>query len=386
MNKQENLLNNPTIKLAQELIRIPSTSPDQSQTQKILTSRLIKLGFTIQENEFFGCYNFWARLGKKQPLLVFSGHSDVVPPGDLSKWSTSPFEASIRDKKIFGRGASDMKGSIAAMITAVESFIETNSQDLPFSIGFLITGDEETGGRSAKAFLDKLAKEGTTINYCLVGEPTSINLLGDTVKIGRRGSLSGQLTVTGKQGHVGYPHLANNALHNIIKVLNALTIEKWNDTGEFFKETTFQVTSLNSGIAANIIPGEASATFNLRHSQHSSAETLINKIEQIIKATSNSEYKIDWSIDAKAFLTNDSDFKNLVLASLEKDLGIKAQQSTDGGTSDARFFAEHNVQVIEFGPVGKTIHQIDENISLADLVKLSEIYKNILLRLKDNVT
>lgn len=371
----------PIIQLAKELISIPSISPDQSGAQTLLINRLVKLGFVVEELELNGARNFWAKLGSKAPLFVFSGHTDVVAPGEESKWTSPPFEPAIRNTNMFGRGAADMKGSVAAMITAVETFLKDNTQTLPFSLGFLITGDEELGGPAAKAFLEHLTAHNQKIDYCLVGEPSSETRLGDTIKIGRRGYLSGRVEFIGKQGHVGYPHLADNALHRAFKPLLELSQMQFIDGGEYFQPTTFQITTLNGGVAANVIPGEAAATFNFRFSLYNSADALKARVEEILKGFDGLNYKLSWKLHGDPYLTPHGNLTKAVTETVKDAIGVMPAFSTAGGTSDGRFFAKTGAEVIELGPVNKSIHQIDEHVSVSELIKLSELYKNILVNL-----
>ena len=260
----------PIVELAKKIISLSSISPDKSGTQDILIDRLKNKGFSIYSFEVNGFKNFWARLGSQSPLFVFSGHTDVVSGGDVERWHSPPFTPEVRDGLLFGRGAADMKGSIAAMVIAVENFLEERTKEIPFSIGFLITGDEEIAGAGAEAGLEYLEKQNQKIDFCLVGEPSSESHLGDTVKIGRRGSLHGTIESIGIQGHTGYPHLADNAVHRLLEPLLILTQKTWDEGGEFFQPSTFQLTSIDGGVAANVIPGAAKASFNFRFSIYTS--------------------------------------------------------------------------------------------------------------------
>lgn len=365
------------VDLAKKIISIASVSPDHSGVQDVLIEHLRKIGFAVEERELHGCKNFWARCGEKAPLIVFSGHSDVVAAGDERRWASPPFEATVRDNNIFGRGAADMKCSIAAAVVAVESLAEAQA-DWPFSVGFLITGDEEIGGKAAETFLEQLEHSNQKIDYCIVLEPSSESKLGDTVKIGRRGSLSGSIEFIGRQGHVGYPHLAENALHRALKPLAALTEKQWDDGGEFFQPTTFQLTHMRAGIADNVIPGESHASFNFRFSTLSTFESLKTAVEQVLRDSGAPSHNLTWDLQAEPFLTARGPLTELVTAAIEKTLGVKPVLSTAGGTSDARFFAKKGIQVLELGPINKTIHQTDEHVGVADLIQLSELYRVIL--------
>ena len=368
----------PTVTLAQQLIAYRSVSPDQSGAQDLLVDRLARCGFSIHKSEFFGCKSFWARLGIRAPLIVFSGHTDVVPAGDEASWRSPPFGAAIKDGMLFGRGAADMKGSVAAMVTAVEAFLSENQKELPFSIGFLITGDEEIGGAAAGRFLEEIATSSQKIEYCIVGEPTSEIQLGDTIKIGRRGSLRGELTIFGKQGHVGYPHLAENAIHTSFAPLMALTTEKWDSGSEYFDPTTFQITSISGGVANNVIPGEVKVEFNFRFGINSSPESLQRRMEEILGGFVGLRFHLNCRVQAQPFLTQSRSFQEIVSGCIKEVLGVTPKLSTSGGTSDARYFAKTGAQVLEFGPLNKTIHQVDEHVGVGELVKVSEVYKAIL--------
>ena len=366
-----------TTELTKQLVSVPSVSPDSSSAQSVLKARLQGLGFSIEEMPLFGANNFWAQLGESAPLFVFSGHTDVVSPGSEAKWKSQPFTPVVRDGKLFGRGTADMKGAIAAMITAVESFLADNSQKPPFSIGFLITGDEELGGPSANEILNELTKK-VQIDYCLVGEPSSETRFGDTIKLGRRGSLSANITFHGQQGHVGYPHLADNALHRSFEPLLALSRQVWSDDGEYFQPTTFQITSVTGGIASNVIPGEAVASCNFRYSYYNSAASLKTGVEQILSQIPGLSYSVEWTFQSDPFLTKPGTLTSIVLQSIAETIGENAGLSTAGGTSDARFFAKHGIQVVELGPINRSIHQIDEHVAVADLGRLAQVYKSIL--------
>jgi succinyl-diaminopimelate desuccinylase len=369
-----------TVTLAQELISHDSTSPDRSGAQEILIKRLVKRGFTISKRELSGCNNFWAHLGNKKPLIVFSGHSDVVPPGDRSAWQRDPYQPYCNDGYLYGRGAADMKGALAAMVLAVEKFIDhfDSIEALPCSIGFLITGDEELGGSAAEQFLAQLVGEGLVIDSCIVGEPTSEERLGDTVKIGRRGSMQVTIQFFGVQGHVGYPHRAVNAIHEALEPLNRVTGISFNDGTPYFSPTTLQLTSITGGVASNVIPGEMTVQCNIRFPQGREPESIYQDILCALQPLASSRYAASWRVQSLPFLTAPGALLDAVQRSLVRCCGSEAKLSTAGGTSDARFFAYHGIPVIEVGPINKTIHQVNESLAIADLVSLTQLYFEML--------
>jgi succinyl-diaminopimelate desuccinylase len=371
----------PTIALARALIAAPSVSPDQSSAQDILKEQLVRSGFTIRQMDFNGSRNFWARKGTAEPLIVLSGHTDVVSPGEMERWTTPPYASEIRDGFLYGRGATDMKGALAAMVTAVDGLFGQRAEELPCSLAFLVTGDEELGGPSAEYCLDVFSKEGLKIDFCIVGEFSSDQRVGDTIKIGRRGSLGGTVTFRGKQGHTGYPQLAENALHRCFEPLAMLCRTQWDTGGEYFQPTSFQITRLSAGVADNIIPGEAAATFNFRYSTESTPASLEQQFRAVLAGFPQLSYEIVWRPQAVPFLTQPGSLIRIVSEAIEERWGAKPKFSTAGGTSDARFFARHGIEVIELGTTNDGAHQVDERTSVTGLIELSALYKTILQKL-----
>ncbi len=374
----------PTIKLAQALIQRESVTPEDEGCQRLMIDRLEKIGFDIHKLRFGEVDNFWAIRGNSGPIFAFAGHTDVVPTGDTSDWTHSPFEAKIENGMLHGRGAADMKGSLAAMITATESFIESHA-DHTGRIAFLITSDEEGPAVNGTVkVIEWLEQQNEKITWCLVGEPSSTHHVGDVIKNGRRGSLGGWLTVHGKQGHVAYPHLAENPIHSIAPVFAELASEEWDQGNEFFPATTFQISNFNSGTGAtNVIPGKAEAIFNFRFSTELTEDELRSRTEAVLNKH-ELNYELEWKLSGLPFLTGRGDLVNAAVLAIKSHAGIDTELSTSGGTSDGRFIAPTGAQVLELGPVNATIHQIDECVSAKDLDTLSLIYKDILVELLGN--
>lgn len=366
------------IKLAEQLINCPSITPDDAGCQNILQVRLKKLDFKIEEMPFGEVKNFWARRGTQGPLFVFAGHTDVVPPGPLEQWQTPPFEANIRNDFLYGRGAADMKGGIAAMMIACENFMAKHP-DHQGSIAWLITSDEEGPSIDGTAkVVEKLKQRGEKPEWCLVGEATCEQQLGDIIKIGRRGTLSGKLIIYGKQGHIAYPQIAMNPIHKFSSALNELTNIQWDSGNEFFQPTSLQFSNINSGTGAgNVIPGELHAQFNFRYSPLVTAEELQERLEMILKKY-ELNYSLTWQHSGKPFLTPRGELAELAAKAVAEITGVTPIFSTSGGTSDGRFIAELGTQIIELGPRNKTIHQINECVAVSDLVELSKIYERLL--------
>lgn len=367
-----------TLDLAIQLISKPSVTPEDHLCQNIMAKRLQALGFNNEHLRFEDVDNLWSRRGKSAPLFVFAGHTDVVPTGPLTKWSSEPFKPDIRQGKLYGRGAADMKGSLAAMVTATERFISKHP-DHKGSIAYLITSDEEGPSINGTVkVVEHLQKRSEKIDWCLVGEPSSDHKLGDVVKNGRRGSLSGTLTVRGKQGHVAYPHLADNPIHRAAPALTELAATVWDNGNDFFPKTTFQISNINAGTGAtNVIPGELQVLFNLRYSTEVDDQILRTRIETILNKH-QLKYDLQWNLSGKPFLTPRGELVAATQKAIAEICGYETQLSTAGGTSDGRFIAPTGAQVIELGPLNATIHQIDEHVAVADLDKLSEIYERIL--------
>ena len=371
-----------TKKLTEQLIEIPSVTPLDGGCQRLIAERLKQKGFKIESLDFEDVSNLWAVLGDAGPLFTFVGHTDVVPAGPIESWESDPFVPSSRNGFLFGRGAADMKASLAAMVTAIERFLEGNT--LNFRISYLITSDEEGPAiYGIRRVIEEFESRNTKINYCLVGEPSSSNSVGDTIKIGRRGSLNGKLKLLGIKGHVAYPHLASNPIHTAAPILDKLVQEEWDSGNEHFPPTSFQISNIRGGVGVtNVIPDCIEIDFNFRYSTESNDESLMNRVIQIIEKFS-SDYEIDWSLSGKPFLTESSDFIGIVSNSVEQIVGTKPSLSTAGGTSDGRFVAPTGAEVVELGPSNETIHKINECVRLNDIDKLSEIYEKILIAINE---
>jgi len=366
-----------TLELAKQLIQLPSITPEDCGCQQLIADRLARLGFEIESLPYEDVSNLWAVHGKGGPLFVFAGHTDVVPTGAIEEWSSDPFIPTETDGFLFGRGAADMKSSLAAMLIATERFLAENSFN--GRIGFLITSDEEgLGINGTRKVIENLQSRGTQIDYCVVGEPSSSDVLGDTIKVGRRGSLNGILKVVGIEGHVAYPQRASNPIHNGLPALTALVQEQWDRGNDAFPPSSFQISNIHAGMGANnVIPESMTIDFNIRFSTESNAETLKARIEGILDAA-QLNYKIDWHLSGEPFLTTATRLIEVVSNSVEAVTGIVPQQSTAGGTSDGRFIAPTGAQVVEIGPCNTTIHKVDECVRIADLEPLTGIYQAIL--------
>jgi succinyl-diaminopimelate desuccinylase len=370
-----------TIELAKQLIAHRSVTPEDAGCQDIMIARLEALGFQVEKLPFGEVSNFWARRGSENPIYAFAGHTDVVPTGPENQWQTPPFVPTIKDGYLYGRGACDMKGSLAAMITACERFVAENPNHKG-SIAFLITSDEEGPAIDGTVkVVQWLESRGEKMQGCIVGEPSSLQVVGDVVKNGRRGSLGGKLIVHGIQGHVAYPHLAANPIHSFAPALSELSQTQWDNGNEFFPATSFQVSNINAGTGAtNVIPGELEAIFNFRYSTAVTHEELQNKVEEILDRH-GLNYDLQWNLSGLPFLTAKGELVDATLAAIKQVAGITSQLSTAGGTSDGRFIAPTGAQVIELGPSNATIHKINECVKTDDLDKLSLMYENILQRL-----
>jgi succinyl-diaminopimelate desuccinylase len=368
----------PTLDLTCQLIARPSVSPEDGGCQKIMTDRLRAIGFRVEPLKFGPVENFWATHGDGGPVLCFAGHTDVVPTGPLDQWQTDPFEPIIRDGLLFGRGSADMKSGLAAMITACERFVMANSRHRG-TIAFLITSDEEGPSvDGTRKVVEVLQARGEKIDWCLIGEPSSEALLGDTIKIGRRGSLSGRLTVHGVQGHIAYPHLARNPVHALAPALAELAARVWDQGNEHFQPTSFQVSNLNAGTGApNVIPGELKARFNIRFSTEQTVEALQSTVEEILKRH-GVPYSLEWFVSGYPFLTRPGDLSAAVCGAVERHLGRRPKLSTSGGTSDGRFIAPMGAQVVELGVVNDSIHKVNEFVRVDDVDRLDAIYHSVL--------
>ena len=368
----------PTLALACELIRRASVTPDDAGCQAILAERLAPLGFRSETMRFADVDNLWARRGTEGPLLVLLGHTDVVPPGPLGEWTSPPFEPTLRDGHLYGRGAADMKGSVAAMVTALERFVDRHPEHRG-SVALLVTSDEEGPSvNGIRRVVEVLGRRGERIDWCLVGEPSSTDRLGDTVKIGRRGSLGGTIVVRGIQGHIAYPHLARNPVHDLARLLAKLADTVWDEGSEHFPPTSFQVSNVTAGTGAdNVIPGHAEAVFNFRYSTRHDRDSLVTAVESVCRDL-GLDYRIDWRLSGEPFLTESGRLIEAVGDAVESITGYRPELSTAGGTSDGRFVAPTRAEVVELGPVNASIHSIDERVLVADLDRLSEMYERVI--------
>jgi succinyl-diaminopimelate desuccinylase len=370
-----------TLALTEQLIRRDSITPDDKGCQQLLAERLSAIGFKIEHLRFGETDNLWARRGTSGPLLAFAGHTDVVPTGPVDKWQSPPFEPEIRNGLLYGRGAADMKGSIAAMVTACERFVAAHP-DHDGSLAFLITSDEEGPATDGTVrVVETLEARNEKIDWCIVGEPSSTDKVGDIVKNGRRGSLNGELIVHGKQGHIAYPHLAKNPIHLLTPALSELCQIEWDHGNADFPPTSFQVSNIHAGTGVtNIIPGTVDVVFNFRYSTESTHEGLQQKVEAVLDAH-GLDYELNWSLSGKPFRTDSGKLLEATQKAIHSVTGYETELSTSGGTSDGRFIAPTGAQVIELGPINASIHQIDECVSVDDLNKLSEIYQHVLINL-----
>jgi succinyl-diaminopimelate desuccinylase len=366
-----------TLQLAKDLIAKSSVTPEDKGCQPMMTERLKKAGFGIDELKFGEVANFWATHGNTAPVFVFAGHTDVVPVG--ANWETDPFDPVVKEGMLYGRGAADMKGSLAAMVVATERFVADfpNHQG---TIGFLITADEEGPAVDGTVKVCEYLKEkNQTVDYCLVGEPSSTNQLGDVIKNGRRGSLNGRLTIIGKQGHIAYPHLADNPIHLSVPALDDLCHELWDEGNEYFPATSFQISNIHAGTGVtNVIPSVTEVVFNFRYSTESTHEDLQQRVLGILDKH-GFEYKITWEHSGYPFLTPKGDLVSSCVDAIQVVKGVETELSTSGGTSDGRFIAPMlDAQVVELGPLNATIHQVNECVSVQDLDDLTDIYYQIL--------
>lgn len=370
-----------TLELTQQLISRPSITPDDQDCQKLIAERLQALGFNIEHHRFGEVDNLWARRGEAQPLFVFAGHTDVVPPGPVEQWQHDPFTPTVTGSTLYGRGAADMKSSIAAMICACEKFIEKNPNHNG-SIAFLITSDEEGPAIDGTVkIIELLEQRDENIDWCLVGEPTSTHTVGDVVKNGRRGSLSGTLKIIGTQGHIAYPQLADNPIHRFAPALYDLVNEQWDNGNDFFPPTSFQISNINAGTGANnVIPGSVEILFNLRFSSEITQDQIRHRIEEILNSH-DLKYELVWALSGNPFLTPAGELIDATKTAIKKVRNFDTELSTSGGTSDGRFIAPTGAQVLELGPVNASIHKIDENIDIDELEQLTMIYHEILTQL-----
>ena len=368
----------PTLELTKQLISRQSVTPEDDGCQQLMTDRLAAVGFDIQPLPFEDVDNFWAIRGESGPILCFAGHTDVVPSGPESSWQSPPFEPTVKDGVLTGRGAADMKGSLAAMVIAVENYVASNPNHSG-RIAFLITSDEEgIAANGTVKVVEWLKQQNIIPEYCLVGEPSSSEKCGDTIKNGRRGSLGCKLRVIGKQGHVAYPHLADNPIHNVAPALAELANTEWDRGNDFFPATSFQISNINGGTGAtNVIPGELDIVFNFRFSTEVTEQQLRETTEAILNKH-QLNYEIDWHLSGQPFLTAEGELVDAAVTAVKQVTGMDTLLSTAGGTSDGRFIAPMGTQVVELGPVNATIHQINECVAVADLDQLTAIYESLL--------
>lgn len=374
------------VRLTRDLVRRASLSPDDAGCQSLIAERLCSKGFAVERLPFNETDNIWAVHGSGPPVVCFAGHTDVVPPGPCEKWRHDPFSAEIADGILYGRGAADMKASLAAFLVAGERFVDEEPHHRG-SLALLLTSDEEGAAADGTARVVAVLKErGVRIDYCLVGEPTCTDRLGDTIKNGRRGSLSGRLTVRGKQGHVAYPHLARNPIHMSAPAIAALASLEWDKGNAYFPPTSWQVSSIQAGTGAgNVIPGELTLEFNFRFCPESDSSSLKSRLTAVLDRH-GLEYDVSWSLAGEPFLTEPAELVRALCRAIEQETGLKPELSTSGGTSDGRFIKDICAQVVEFGPVNKTIHQVDEQIPVADIETLTSIYQSALANLLSRVS
>jgi succinyl-diaminopimelate desuccinylase len=380
-------MNKDTLKIAKELISRASVTPEDAGCQQLIKDLLGEQSFTFESMQFGDTLNLWAIESKtnvdNQPVFLFAGHTDVVPPGTLDKWNSPPFEPTVKNGVLFGRGAADMKGSIAAMVSATSRFIE----DYPAhrgQIAFLITSDEEGPFINGTIrVVEELIKRKQSIHYALVGEPSSTDQLGDVIKIGRRGSLTGWLKIHGVQGHVAYPHLADNAIHTAAYFMEEVTKIEWDQGNEYFPPTSFQITNIRAGEAGNVIPGEIDIEFNFRYSTEFTAAQLKHKLQQFVnKHCENSE--LEWKLNGEPFITQSTDLIDATAAAIKTVCGIDTSPQTTGGTSDGRFIAKMGCEIVELGPVNSSIHQVNEFVNIEELEKLGDVYYQLLVNILGN--
>lgn len=374
-------LTSPTVKLALQLIARQSITPDDAGCQDLIAERLERVGFKIEQLPLADTQNLWACHGQGAPLMVLVGHTDVVPTGPLALWDTPPFEPTIRDGILYGRGAADMKGALAALVVAAEQFATCNAQHAG-TLAFLLTSDEEATGENGTApVVRQLVERGEKIDYCLVAEPSSVDTVGDTVKVGRRGSLTGRLIVKGIQGHVAYPHKAKNPIHLFAPALSKLCSLTWDQGNEFFPPTSFQISNINAGTGAdNVIPAHLETLINFRFSPEVTAAELKERVA-IVLDEHKCEYELTWRLSGEPFLTRGGALVEAVKAAVKQELHVEPELSTSGGTSDGRFVAKTGAQVVELGPINATIHKVNEHVRLDDLDALTRTYQNIFQRI-----
>jgi succinyl-diaminopimelate desuccinylase len=368
-------MSSPTVVLARQLIALRSATPDDGGCQELLIFRLEKLGFKAERMRFGDVDNFWARVGTSTPLVCFAGHTDVVPTGPLEQWQSDPFVPSERDGKLYGRGAADMKSSLAAFVTAIERFLADHPRHAG-SIALLVTSDEEGPAVNGTVkVVEALKARNEAIDYCIIGEPTSADRFGDTIKNGRRGSLSGKLSVKGVQGHVAYPQLAANPIHRAAPAIAELAATVWDEGNEFFPPTTWQISNIHGGTGAgNVIPGSVEILFNFRFSTASTPQSLQQRVHAILDRH-DLQYELAWDLSARPFFTPPDKLVDAMSEAILRVTGAATQVSTTGGTSDGRYIADICPQVVEFGPINESIHKLNEHVAVEDIERLSDVYR-----------
>ncbi|QLB20595.1 succinyl-diaminopimelate desuccinylase [Vespertiliibacter pulmonis] len=374
-------MKNDIIALAQALIQRKSISPDDQGCQQLIAEQLQAVGFTLEWLPFGDTLNLWATHGQGEPCIAFAGHTDVVPAGDENQWKYPPFEANIVDNLLYGRGAADMKGSLSAMVIATTTFIKNNPNHQG-KIALLITSDEEASAKDGTVkVVETLLTRNEKVDYCIVGEPSSSQQLGDIVKNGRRGSITANLYIEGIQGHVAYPHLAENPVHKSLAFLAELTQYQWDNGNAFFPPTSLQIANIQAGTGSNnVIPGELYVQFNLRYCTEITAEIIKEKVTELLRKHQLT-HRIEWNLSGKPFLTENGRLVETVVQSVQKITGITPHLDTGGGTSDARFIAQMGTEVVEFGPLNQTIHKINECVDIDDLTQCGEVYYDVLEQL-----
>ena len=373
---------NPTLELTKDLISRQSITPSDEGCQELIANRLEAINFTIEHMPFGEVKNLWATYGDSGPLFVFLGHTDVVPTGPIEEWSHNPFNPTEKEGFLYGRGAADMKGSVAAFVTSIEDFMIENKSDIKGRIGVLLTSDEEGPAvNGVVKVVEELSNRKEKIDWCLVGEPTASKRLGDVIKIGRRGSIGMEIKIFGVQGHIAYPHKAKNPIHLATEAINDISKLNWKDETGQFQDSVLQISNLNSGTgASNVIPGELTLNCNVRYSPSTTIEDIKESVESILKSR-NLTYEINWIQGGNPFLNTERTLIESVKNSISSIIDIVPDQTTDGGTSDGRFIAPTGAEVVELGPVNDSIHKIDERVKIKELAQLSEVYKNILKNL-----
>ncbi|WGE54523.1 succinyl-diaminopimelate desuccinylase [Actinobacillus equuli subsp. equuli] len=371
-------MKNNIINLVQDLIRRPSISPADQGCQQVIADRLQQLGFTLEWLPFGDTLNLWAKHGSTHPVIAFAGHTDVVPVGDEVQWTYPPFEARIVDNMLYGRGAADMKGSLSALVVAAEEFVKANPNHAG-TIALLITSDEEAAAKDGTVkVVETLMARGEPIHYCVVGEPSSGKVLGDVIKNGRRGSITGDLYIEGVQGHVAYPHLAENPVHTSLNFLTELTTYQWDNGNKFFPPTSLQIANIKAGTGSNnVIPGELYVQFNLRYCTEVTDDMIKNKVAEML-AKHQLKHRISWNLSGKPFLAGNGELVKAAVQAVENVTKIEPRLDTSGGTSDGRFIALMGAEVVEFGPLNATIHKVNECVNVDDLGKCGEVYYQIL--------